>query len=293
MILYFQKVPLINIRRRNPQKNQHPKKRLSSYAVKSKKHKKNDQQRKEISLVCGEGHLIDHCKEFMEKSPKERTKILAKGKLYFGCYQPMTENHNAKSCKQRLVCRLCFELHPTGMHDYMKKKTNEDLGNAQLRESGTDTVKCASLNRKLKAEVISMCIVAVWVGHKSSRKMVKTYTMLDNCIQGSFIEEEIIEDLVINGRKLKLRLKTLTDEKSEELAAVNGLIVSGISCGKEGPLEWIEVPKAYSRSFLPVEREEVATPKKIEKWKYLNPITTEITQDDDIEVGMLIGDNCI
>ena len=85
----------------------------------------------------------------------------------------------------------------------------------------------------------------------------------------------------------------MTGEKSEELAAVNVSIVSGISCGKEGPVEWTEVPKAYSRSFLPAEREDIATPNKIKKWKYLNPITTEITQDDDIEVGMLIGTNCM
>ena len=169
----------------------------------------------------------------MEKSPKKRTKILAKGKLYFGCYQTTTENHNDK----RLVCRLCFELHPTGIHDCMKKKTNEDHDNAQPRESGTDAVKCASVNAKLEAEVTSMCIVAVWVGHNSSSKMVKTYAMLDNCSQGSFIKEEIIEGLRITGRKLKLSLKKLTGEKSEELAAVNGLIVSGISCSNKGPVE--------------------------------------------------------
>ena len=125
------------------------------------------------------------------------------------------------------------------------------------------------------------------------KKMVKSYAMLDNCSQGSFIKKEIIEELGITGRKLKLGLRTLTGEKSEELAAVNGLIVSGISCGKEGPVEWIEVPKAYSRSFLPVETEEIATPKKIKKWKYLNPITAEIIKDDDSEVGMLIGANCM
>ena len=85
----------------------------------------------------------------------------------------------------------------------------------------------------------------------------------------------------------------MTGEKSEELAAVNGLIVSGISCGKEGPVEWIKVPKAYSRSFLPVKREEIDTPKKIKKWKYLNPITAEMIHDDDIGVGMLIGPNCM
>ena len=113
----------------------------------------------------------------MEKSPRERTKILAEGKLCFGCYQPSTENHNVKGCKQSLVCRLCFDLHPTGMHDYMKKKTNEDHENTQPRESETDTVKCPSVNENLDAEVISMCIAAVWIGHKSSRKMVKTFNV--------------------------------------------------------------------------------------------------------------------
>ena len=107
------------------------------------------------------------------------------------------------------------------------------------------------MNGKLDAEVISMCIVAVWIVHKSSRKMVKTYAILDNCSQGFFINEEIIEGLGITERKLKLSRKILTGEKSDELAAVNGLIVSGISCGKEGPVEWTEVPKAYQEvSYL-------------------------------------------
>ena len=85
----------------------------------------------------------------------------------------------------------------------------------------------------------------------------------------------------------------MTGEKSEEPATLNGLIVSAISCGKEGHVELIEVPKAYSRSFLPIEKEEIATPKKIKKWKYLILITAEIRQDDEIEVGMLIGANCM
>ena len=143
----FSKSAIDQYQEKKSTKNEHPKKRLSSYAVKSKKdEKKNHQQTKETCLVCGKGHLIDQCKEFMEKSLKERTKILAKGKLCFGYYQPMTENHNAKSCKQQLVCRLCSEFHSTGMHDDMKKKTSEDCDNAQPRELGTDAVKCVSVN---------------------------------------------------------------------------------------------------------------------------------------------------
>ena len=78
--------------------------------------------------------------------------------MYFGCYQP------------------CFELQPNGMHDYMKKTTNEYHDSAQLRNSHGDTVKCTSVNGKLEAKV-----VANWAGHKTSRKVVKTYARNMEC----------------------------------------------------------------------------------------------------------------
>ena len=58
-------------------------------------------------------------------------------------------------------------------------------------------------------------------------------------------------------------------------------------------MKWIELPKAYSKNCLPVEREETATPDKIEQWEYLKPISKVTTQMDNIEVGMLIGANCV
>ena len=47
--------------------------------------------------------------------------------------------------------------------------------------------------------------------------------MLDNCSQGSFIKDEIIEDLGILNREMKLSLKTLTGEISEDTEAADGL----------------------------------------------------------------------
>lgn len=66
--------------------------------------------------------------------------------------------------------QVMFGASPTGMHDQMKK-SNKDHDNAQSRESGTIVVKCASVNGKLEAELISMCIVAIWAGHENSRKI--------------------------------------------------------------------------------------------------------------------------
>ena len=181
----------------------------------------------------------------MEKTLNERTKLLANKKLCYGCYQPMTSNHNAKTCKQRLLYRICKDYHPTRMHGYVKKGSEEYT---EYKDGTKDTLKCASVKGKLDTEVISICVVPVWVGPRNSRKMVQKYAMLDNWSQGSFIKDEIIEDLGISCRKLKSSLKTLTGEKSEGTEAVDGLIISAVDCKKGRPMEWIVLSKAYSRN---------------------------------------------
>ena len=136
-------------------------------------------------------------------------------------------------------------------------------------------------------------MVPVWVSRRNSRKMIKTYSMTDNCSQRTFIKDEIIENLGILIRELKLDLKTLIGKKSEDTEAVNELIISTIDSKKGRPMEWIELQKAYSKNCLPVERKEIATPDKIKIWKYLKPISKGIAQVDNIEVGMPIGANCM
>ena len=114
--------------------------------------------------------------------------------------------------------------------------------------------------------------------------------MLDNCSQGSFIKQDLLKTLGVGGQKLSLNLKTLTGEKSEETQMVDNLKVAGVNKMNN---DWISLPKVYSKKTLPVEKEEVDTPEKVSKWKYLDSVKSEITQRDDIEIGMLIGANCM
>ena len=158
------------------------------------------------------------------------------------------------------------------MHEYYLRKCKDGKeGSLTERHSSEckESVKCTSVNGKLEAKVISMCLLPIWVGQQKSSK----YAMLDNCGQVSFIRDELIEDLGIPGRKLQLILKTLTGKKSEEIMAIDGLIVYGIDLKKTRTNEWIELPRAYSKKSLPVEREEIATPDKIKKWDYLTSIS--------------------
>ena len=72
---------------------------------------------------------------------------------------------------------------------------------------------------------------------------------------------------------------------------VNRLITSEIDLKNTNTNEMIELPRAYSKQSLPVQTEEVVTPNKIKIWDYLKSISREITEQDDMEIEMLIGVN--
>ena len=77
-------------------------------------------------------------------------------------------------------------------------------------------------------------------------------------------------------------------EKKFKREAVSGLKVSKSS----GERMLIDLPVTYMKEDLLVDDEDVATPEKIRKWKYLERIAGEITQGQGISIGLLIGGNC-
>ena len=68
--------------------------------------------------LCQRDHDLDKCEDFMKKSTEDRSKFLAKNKLCYGCYMPISSDHNARSSKKKRVCTIYKETHPTGLHHY-------------------------------------------------------------------------------------------------------------------------------------------------------------------------------
>lgn len=55
----------------------------------------------------------------------------------------------------------------------------------------------------------------------------------------------------------------------------------------------IKLPKTYSRMELPVEKDEVPTPSRIKRWKYLKKFHKYLPGGGtDLEIGILTGGNC-
>ena len=70
----------------------------------------------ELCVACQKKHPLGKFESIMDKPLNERIKILRKGKLCYGCLEPMAKDRNAKNCKQRLTCRICAAYHPTILH---------------------------------------------------------------------------------------------------------------------------------------------------------------------------------
>ena len=47
--------------------------------------------------ICAGKHDMDNCTVFIKQTVEERSRMLAKRKLCYGCYMPMTADHNART----------------------------------------------------------------------------------------------------------------------------------------------------------------------------------------------------
>ena len=96
-----------------------------------------------------------------------------------------------------------------------------------------------------------MCVVPVQIRHPDSNKILDTYAMLDNCSQGTFVKEEIIEALGIAGAETRVTVKTLNGEVLQMTTVVENLELAG-SLGRP---KWIKLPRAYTKQDLPVDEQ--------------------------------------
>ena len=85
--------------------------------------KDGDSEFKKVECpVCDESHDLDNCSMFKDQTLEEKSKTLYKKMLCYGCYSPVSQDHNAKTRKQRRMCKISKHSHPTGLHGYLLKK---------------------------------------------------------------------------------------------------------------------------------------------------------------------------
>ena len=115
--------------------------------------------------ICSSNHDIDECEDLKKLPVDERSKVIFKKKLCYGCCKPISNGHNSKSCKKRRKCKHCEGTHPTVLHGFKIKskersKQGQDGKENAEGENRSASVNCASSKMN---QVISMCAVLVKV----------------------------------------------------------------------------------------------------------------------------------
>ena len=118
----------------------------------------------------------------------------------------------------------------------------------------------------------------------------ETYAMLDSCRQGTFMDEQLLNELQIFGKETTFTVKTINGEATELTRVVAGLKVANGGRKTHRKERWIILQKTYARKDLLVES-DVVKPSQIAKWKYLEQIKDELNLNPNVKIGLLIGAN--
>ena len=92
--------------------------------------------------VCDGHHDIEECQVFPSQTIEDRSKALYK-KLCYRCLGNISKEHNAKSCANRKMCKVCSGRHTTVLHG-LKIQKHKKKGNnkgADTKEEKPEEVK--------------------------------------------------------------------------------------------------------------------------------------------------------
>ena len=137
---------------------------------------------------------------------------------------------------------------------------------------------------------ITMGIVPIWLYHKNNpNNRICVYALLDNACGGTFIKEDSLRKLGMEGIESKLLLTTMHGTQEVETKAVDGLMASHFEKNDVS----LALPRTYVRQQIPADRDEIPRPERVQGWPHLQQVSKHIpTYMDSVEVGLLIGLNC-
>ena len=136
--------------------------------------------------------------------------------------------------------------------------------------------------------VTTSMIVPVILHYKANSEVkVKTYALLDDGSDSTFVKNSTLKALGVDGPEISLRLNTMHGRTEIPAKRIEGLVVQRFDEGTT-----VVLPRAYSRDSIPSRRDQIPTSETAKKWPHLRGIEDKIPPlQNNIDVGILIGCN--
>ena len=231
---------------------------------------------------CNGSHELEDCSKFIDKPIDERRNFVKEKKMCFSC---LKFNHTSKGCMQKKRCKACSGRHPTCLHDNdFKFKVPKESDKEAAKE--TTGIRVQSSACSMSTTVLH-AILPVLV-RQGNGKPVLTYCFYDIGSSGTFLTEELKEQLDAQGSKAMLDVKTIYGAGKQQCDGILDLHVSDL-----GGDNVISLPRAFTTKEIPMDKQHIPAPEVIETIPYLQEIAQEIHPImEKVSVGLLVGVNC-
>ncbi|XP_048048490.1 uncharacterized protein LOC125269604 isoform X1 [Megalobrama amblycephala] len=132
-------------------------------------------------------------------------------------------------------------------------------------------------------------ILPVWISTKQNPDCERlVYALLDSQSDTTFVDQGVSHALQAQSSPVRLKLTTMLGKDS----IVQSERVSGLQVRAYESDNFIELPPAYARDYIPVNRDHIPTCEIAKKWNHLLSIVDKVPPLKDCEIGLLIGYNC-
>lgn len=235
------------------------------------------------SFCTKKDHRIHACEEFVIRPIDHRQEFCRENNLCFGC---LTKGHYKKACRRKHTCEICSKKHPTCLHDDRLRHSTDD-----------DTFEVATSLRTFRFHqgqtASTSMIVPVWLSANGSNEIL-TYALLDTQSDTTFILDDVLSQLQdhdnLNTVPARLSLSTMTSSRTViESVKVSNLKVRAFDSADS---DHVVINHAYSRSFIPVDRDHIPVRETADRWEHLISLKNVLPPLQSCDVGLLIGYNC-
>ena len=248
--------------------------------------------------ICEDKHFIAKCPTFIKATADERFEMLKKLRLCFSCFKG---NHVSSECRTRSTCDKCSKQHHTLLHGSTPKQspsTGPPRGPPEQSQpqpppadesANSNATSTVNSTAGVLSSATTCRIVPVVLYHKDNpSNEVKTYALLDDASDTTFITNKLKNEIGIEGVSTSLNLCTIHGREVVPVSRVDGLVVE-----RPDRRAKVDLPKAYARDSIPSRKDQIPTPEIADKWPHLKKIKEKISPlNESLNVGVLIGSNC-
>lgn len=172
--------------------------------------------------------------------------------------------------------------HPTVIHIQSAKgpkQENQPKATAETEDTPLSSALVSAGDATGAGRDCALAIAPVRVA--KGIRYIQTYAFLDPGSTATFYTENLMNLLNVKGRKTEILLRTMGQEKPAGSYEVRGLEVGDL----EG-CTYLDLPKVYTQSKIPVSKENRITEADLKRWPYLSGIQLkEIEADIELLIG--------